>query len=63
MVSFPWLEDSWNHFAARLEQDRMPHALLLAGPPGIGKGALAEQLAAALLCLEPGAEPCGQCQS
>ena len=31
----------------------MPHALLLAGAPGVGKGTLAEDIAAALLCLEP----------
>ena len=28
----------------------MPHAILLAGPPGVGKGTLAEDIAAALLC-------------
>jgi len=31
----------------------MPHALLLAGAPGVGKGTLADDIAAALLCLEP----------
>jgi len=59
----PWLEDPWNRFAARLEQDRLPHALLVSGPPGTGKGALAEAMAAGLLCLEDQAEPCGQCRS
>jgi len=29
----------------------MPHALLLAGPPGVGKGTLADDIAAALLCV------------
>lgn len=36
----------------------MPHALLLAGAPGVGKGTLAEDIAAALLCLEP--DPAGR---
>jgi DNA polymerase-3 subunit delta' len=31
----------------------MPHALVLSGPPGVGKGTLADDIAAALLCLAP----------
>jgi DNA polymerase-3 subunit delta' len=50
----------------RLLQDpaRLPHALLLSGPPGIGKQSFAMTLAHALLCATPGpdGEPCGQCQ-
>ncbi|MEW5782833.1 MAG: DNA polymerase III subunit delta' [Pseudomonadota bacterium] len=45
---------------------RLPHALLFAGPPGVGKRELAEALAARLLCEAPrGAhEPaCGHCPS
>ena len=43
----------------------MPHAVLLAGAPGVGKGTLAEDLAAALLCLEPdpGARPDRTCRA
>jgi DNA polymerase-3 subunit delta' len=40
-----------------------PHALLVSGPRGIGKHALALHFAQALLCETPGADgsPCGRC--
>ena len=46
----------------------MPHAVLLAGPAGVGKATLAEDVAAALLCLapEPSMRPdrtCRACRS
>ncbi len=62
-MMLPWLEDPWNRFAARLEQDRLPHALLVTGPAGTGKGQLAEAMINGLLCLEGGPEACGQCRS
>lgn len=41
----------------------LPHALLLVGPPGVGKRQFAERLAALLLCEAPTADlqACGQC--
>jgi DNA polymerase-3 subunit delta' len=43
----------------------MPHALLLGGPPGVGKGTLADDIAAALLCLDPdpAMRPCRACRA
>lgn len=43
--------------------DRLPHAVLIQGAEGVGKLALAERLAARLLCEAPSAdsEPCGRC--
>src|SRR5690606_854076 len=38
---YPWLEDSWRRLAAYRENERLPHALLLTGPAGLGKLALA----------------------
>ena len=46
---------------ANLIQGRMPHALLLVGPPHVGKMTLALNIAQAVNCLEPGPEPCGNC--
>lgn len=42
---------------------RMPHAVLLSGPEGIGKLMVANVLGTALLCMAADARPCGICQS
>ncbi|ACL72909.1 DNA-directed DNA polymerase [Thioalkalivibrio sulfidiphilus HL-EbGr7] len=62
---YPWLEDAYRQLLGRLAGGRLPHALLLTGPVGIGKRALAESLALAALCTAPGVEgaPCGHCDS
>lgn len=47
-------------------ETQLPHALLFAGPPGVGKRELADALALRLLCERPrqAFEPhCGQCDS
>jgi DNA polymerase-3 subunit delta' len=42
---------------------RVPHAVLLVGPAGVGKTTLATDLAAGLVCSGPeGARPCGACR-
>jgi DNA polymerase-3 subunit delta' len=45
--------------------DRLPHAVLLVGPAGVGKTAFSEQLAALLLCesVAPDQTACGKCQA
>jgi len=55
---------TWNSLTADLA--RLPHALLFAGQPGIGKRAMAEALAARLLCESPreaDQTACGTCAS
>jgi len=58
-VTHPWLEPLW----ARALSERLPHALLIIGAPGLGKRDLAEALAARLLCDAPqtDGQACGHC--
>ncbi|TRZ90396.1 MAG: DNA polymerase III subunit delta' [Rhodocyclaceae bacterium] len=45
--------------------EKLPHAILLTGPAGVGKTAFSENLAALLLCESITSElvPCGRCQA
>jgi len=58
---YPWQESIWKSLEAQGE--RLHHALLIHGPAGIGKLALAEQFAQFLLCeASPGtSKPCNAC--
>jgi len=56
----PWNQPILDSLAGRLE--RLPHALLVYGPRGIGKLALAEKAAQLLLC-EGKPRPCGACEA
>src|SRR2546425_471932 len=55
----------WNQpiLDALKTRERLPHALLLHGPRGVGKLALAERVAQLLLCehAERAQRPCGRC--
>jgi DNA polymerase-3 subunit delta' len=47
-----------------VRSDRLPHAMVLTGPPGIGKWLVAMELARTLLCEEKsGYGGCGKCKS
>jgi DNA polymerase-3 subunit delta' len=49
--------------AGALTAHRLPPALLLIGPAGVGKQRVAHWIAAGLLCEAGPGEPCGRCQS
>src|SRR5437868_10808025 len=54
-----------HNLRSMLQQDRLPHALIIAGAPGSGKYTLAQMIAKTLNCVSPptGALPdfCGRC--
>ncbi len=61
----PWQQQIWQGLQRRIEQQRMPHALLLHGPKGTGKKSLSLALAKSLLCEQrtKSGEGCGHCNS
>jgi DNA polymerase-3 subunit delta' len=58
---YPWQESAWATLVA--QSDRLHHALLIHGPAGIGKLALAERFGQLLLCesSQAASKPCGAC--
>ncbi len=61
----PWYAEAWSRLQAQRAAGRLPHALLIHGPAGVGKGGLARLLAHALLCEAPGDQgrACGACRA
>ena len=58
-MTYPWQASVWEHLESYLQQDRLPHALLLSGAKGLGKRQLARELSFRLLCETKVA--CGRC--
>ncbi len=61
----PWLLEPWRQLQSRRVADRLPHALLLSTPAGLGKRSLAKALQASLLCVSPDPQgfACAQCRA
>lgn len=62
---FPWNQLHWQQVTHLRQENRLPHALLCGGPPGMGKTSFVQQLANTLLCEEPQTDgfACGDCKS
>ncbi|HEU0277982.1 MAG TPA: DNA polymerase III subunit delta' [Rhodanobacteraceae bacterium] len=59
-----WCRPQWGLLAARAAQGALPHALLLAGPAGLGKRAFAAAFVRARLCDTPrDGYACGVCHA
>lgn len=61
----PWQQEAWMRLLARLREDRLPHALLITGPVGMGKRRFGEAWLWAVLCETPAADgfACGACRA
>lgn len=59
----PWHRERWAQVLDAVARGRLGHALLLAGPRGVGKGHFAHGLASYLLCEASPQKPCGDCRS
>lgn len=60
----PWQEKQWERLLASRGNGRLPHALLLTGPAGMGKIKFAQTWMHGLLCESPVTSglPCGVCR-
>jgi DNA polymerase-3 subunit delta' len=61
----PWQSEPWRRVHRARVAERLPHALLLEGPAGLGKRHFAELLARAVLCARAASDgtACGGCRS
>lgn len=61
---YPWFIPQWERVLKLYRTQRLPHALLINGMPGIGKARLAEAIAGYVMCHKPNDNaPCGHCKS
>jgi DNA polymerase-3 subunit delta' len=63
-LPYPWQQEVWQGFIQQFSDNRLPHALMLAGSAGLGKRHLAMAMAQYVLCQRPVSESaCGQCKA
>ncbi len=62
-MHYPWQDEQWTSLIVQVEQQRIPHALILGGPKHIGKYQFALTLAQRMLCESSvGGYACGSCK-
>ena len=62
-IKLPWQEQQWQRIDDLFQNKKLPHALLLAGPNGVGKQRFALALAQYFMCESPSqGMACGQCR-
>jgi DNA polymerase-3 subunit delta' len=57
----PWLAPLRARLRDMQDRSRLPHGLLLAGPPGAGQAELGAWIASRILCRKRSADACGSC--
>ncbi len=65
MPIYPWQAELWHQLQEARRLQRLPHAILLTGPEGVGKGDFAQAFAQGLLCHQPltDGQACDQCSA
>jgi len=60
---YAWQTEQWQRLLQQQSDGKLPHAIMLAGPSGIGKLQFAQAKAQQLLCLSPmSGASCGRCK-
>lgn len=62
-IKYPWQSPLYDRLQAQHGRGQLPHALLMAGPPGIGKEEFIESWVGTLVCRDPATRlsACGTC--
>lgn len=63
VTPLPWQLERWQKIVELQRSDKLAHAILIAGPKGVGKSQFAEALIARTLCQKPEIYACGECHS
>ncbi len=64
-MRYPWLDKQWQQLQSQKTGGKLPHAMLFAGPIGLGKYEFAVDFAKSILCENPqdNGAACGRCRS